>query len=120
MKRLTLGTLVLLLSWQGAFAATLTIIRSWTAVRARPTVSAPTLTLVFGNDTLTYVRRSGTWLAVRLPDGRVGWIVAQAAALPPTQSAPAPSPASATKTATPVHADASGGSAGQTLAPGGT
>jgi hypothetical protein len=80
MRRLTLGVLALLLTLQGAAAATLTITKPWTAVRSRPQADAPALALAFGNDALPLVRRSGAWLAVRLPGGRLGGVpVADAA-----------------------------------------
>jgi len=77
MKRVLLLFLALLLMLQGAFAATLTIKKSWAQVRARPDVRAPVLSLAFGNDTLPLVKRSGRWVAIRLPDGRLGWLASK-------------------------------------------
>jgi hypothetical protein len=105
MKRFTLGVLALLLTLQGAAAATLTITKPWTAVRARPQADAPVLALAFGNDALPLVQRSGAWLAVRLPGGRLGWV-------PATDAAPQAA------SAAPANADAAADAAA--VAPGGT
>jgi hypothetical protein len=113
MKRITLGALALLLSLQGAFAATLTITLPWTQVLSRPEAGAPALGLAFGNDTLTVVERRPQWVAVRLAGGRLGWIAAAAAA-PAGAVADAP----ATVQAPPADGPAAGvpPAAGATLA----
>lgn len=82
MKRLTLGALALLLTLQLAGAATLTITNPWSTVRARPDAQAGAVAVVFGNDTLSVLERDGAWVAVRLPDGRRGWLPAAAGSAP--------------------------------------